>query len=164
MQKKSGESWFSRLYLWSAKTKFTMGILFAYCVFAYLVCGMLSGTEGVAVGFFMALQMVLACFFIGIAQQLLIPNSDFTKPRCALWVVTGTIILAVSALVFRWFAQMPGWCLVMFTFCNVFVMIAMVYSLHLELRHETKILNRQLERFQKNAVDGMVKSDVCNTH
>lgn len=154
MLKKLNESWFPRLYLWAAKAKFPMGLLFAYCVFAYLILGALSGIDGIGVGFFMALQMVFACFFVGVLQQLVIPENNFTKPRYILWVISGTAIITAFALIFKWFEEMPGWCLFLFIFFVILALLALVYSYYLELKQETKLLNSQLEKFQKTITKG----------
>lgn len=148
MQKQFNETGFAKLYLWTAKAKFTMGIFFVAFVLAYLFFGFITEGTTASLGFFTAVQMMFACFFIGIAQQLILPTDKLTKPRCILWIAVGVAITFVFSLVFGWFAGFPLWCGIAFIVVLTMGMVAMILSCYLELHRETKLLNKQLVQFQ----------------
>lgn len=142
-------SGFARLYLWTAKAKYTMGIFFVAFVFVYLLFGLISEGPAVTLDFFTAVQMVFACFFIGILQQAILPVEKLSRSRCILWVASGVAVTLVFSLVFKWFAQFPLWCFIVFTVFIAIGMVAMIAGYYLELHRETKRLNRSLEQYQK---------------
>lgn len=147
MKTKFSESSFARLYLWVSKAKFSMGILFVAFTLLYLFLGIINGVD-VSIDLFSALQMVFACFFIGIAQQLILPKGKLSSFRCALFVVCGGLVTLAFGLGFGWFVQFPSWCMPSFILIMALGMIAMVVSDYLELHRETKLLNRKLAQFQ----------------
>ncbi len=147
MNHKFEDTGFARFYLWTAKAKYTMGILYLAFTLVYLFFGFITDSPAV-LDFFTAIQMMFACFFIGIAQQLLAPQRSLTKARCLLWVAVSTLITLSFSLVFRWFSAFPLWCFVVFLVVLIIGMIALLLGYYIELRRETQALNRQLEKFQ----------------
>ena len=142
------ESTLAKLYLWAAEAKLTMGILFVVFVMVYLLLGFVTKTEGTAIDFFRALQMVLACFFIGILQQLILHDKSLTKPRCTLCIFSGVFITLAFCFVFSWFAQFPYWCFLAFIAIITICLVMLLVSRYLELHRETKLLNVGLAEFQ----------------
>ena len=140
---------FARLYVWVARAKYTMGIFYVLFVFVYLLFGLISEGPAVTLNLFTAIQMGCACFLIGFAQQGIAPKEKLTKVRCLLWVLTGVVIAVAFSLAFGWFAAFPLWCPILFFVFLVLSMTAMLLSSFLELHRETRVLNRQLGRFQK---------------
>ncbi len=144
------DSGFARLFLWIAKAKFTMGILSMAFVLVYLFFGFITADPPITLGLFTGIQMLFAGFFIGIAQQAILPVEKLSMPRCILWVAAGLLITLGFSLGFGWFQPFPAWCLPVFLIVLTLGMIAMVISNYLELHRETKVLNRQLAQFQSN--------------
>lgn len=145
---------FARLYLWSAKAKYTMGILFLVFVLAYLLFGIISEEPNHLLDFFTAIQMMFACFFIGIAQQCVVPKEKLTKSRGTLWIIISVLITLSFNLVFGWFSTFPPWCVILFLTLLVMGMAALLLGHYIELHRETRALNRQLEKFQKQGKRG----------
>lgn len=143
-------SGFARLYTWITKAKFTMGVFFTMHVIFFLFFGLVINGTTVLLDFFTALEMLFACFFIGLLQQAVILPEKFTRVRCALWVVSGTFITLLFGLVFRWFRLFPAWCFPVFITFEVIGMLFMILSYYLELHRETKYLNRKLDQFRNN--------------
>lgn len=141
-------SGFAHLYTWMAKAKYTMGIFFVVYVVLYLFFGILIKGVNFSLDFLTAIQMVFACLFIGILQQVIIPSNKVSTKRCAIWVASGAIITILFELTFKWFKLLPDWCFPVFTIVIVLAMLMVVLGDYLELRRETKDLNRKLERFQ----------------
>ncbi len=151
MSKNSFEnSGFAGLYRWITKAKFTMGIFFTMHGMLFLFLGLIINGTTVSLDFFTALEMLFACFFIGLLQQAVIPQEKFTRVRCALWVVSGTLITLLFGLVFQWFRLFPAWCFPVFIAFEVIGMLFMILSYYLELHRETKYLNRKLDQFRNS--------------
>lgn len=148
MKTRFSDSGFARLYLWISKAKFTMGIFFMAFALVYLFFGFITEDPPITLGLFPAIQMLFAAFFVGIAQQAILPVDKLSVPRGILWVAAGLLITLGFSLGFGWFALFPAWCLPVFLFVLTLGMIAMIISHCLELRRETKLLNRQLAQFQ----------------
>ncbi|MDL2324272.1 hypothetical protein LJC61_03860 [Ruminococcaceae bacterium OttesenSCG-928-A16] len=142
-------SGFAKLYLWTTKAKYTMGIFFVAFVMFYLLFGLISDGPAISLDFFTAIQMVFACFFIGIAQQVILPVEKLNRTRCVLWVASGVLITLAFGLGFGWFRHFPRWCFIVFLLIMAAAMMAMILSYYLELHRETKRLNRGLTAFQK---------------
>lgn len=142
---------FARLYLWTTKAKYCMGILFLAFVLTYLLFGLLKEGSKVTLDFFTAVEMMFACFFIGIAQQAILPKDKLTKERGVIWVALGLVITLVFSFVFGWFSAFPLWCAIVFCAVLVIGMIALILSSYLDLYRDTKILNQQLRKFQSQA-------------
>jgi len=127
-----------------------MGLFFVYFVFMYLLLGLISEGPAVTLDFFTAVEMVFAAFFVGVAQQILLPGGDgITKVRSFLWILSGTLITFIFSTVFRWFHKFPLWCFIVFIVLTAWGIGAMIYRYYLQLQRETKRLNQQLEQFQK---------------
>lgn len=139
---------FARLYTWITKAKFTMGIFFTLHVILFLFFGLIVNEATVSLEFFPAFEMLIACFFIGILQQAIIPSEKFTRVRCALWIVSGALTTLLFGLVFQWFRLFPAWCFPVFITFEVIGMLFMILSYHLELNRETKYLNLKLNQFR----------------
>ncbi|MDL2225047.1 DUF3021 family protein [Eubacteriales bacterium OttesenSCG-928-M02] len=150
-EKKWTNSGFARLFLWTVKAKYTMGIFYVVFVLLYLLFGLISEGPVVMLDLFTAIQMVFACFFIGILQQAILPVEKLSRPRGILWVVSGVVVTLLFSLGFGWFAQFPVWCFVLFVAFMALGMAAMIIGYYLELHKETKRLNRSLERFQNQS-------------
>jgi hypothetical protein len=149
MHDKIKNSGLARLYLWVTKAKYTMGIFFVGFVIVYLFFGLVSGGALVTLDFFTAVEMVFACFFIGLSQQIIIPLDRLNRSRCALWILSGELITLVFSLVFRWFERFPLWCFISYMIFIALGMGAVILGYYLELSRETQRLNRGLEQFQK---------------
>ncbi|MDL2218612.1 hypothetical protein LJC27_08155 [Christensenellaceae bacterium OttesenSCG-928-M15] len=149
MRNKFENTGFARLYLWTTKAKYTMGMFFLVFVLAYLLFGLINGGPAVTLDFFTAVQMMFASFFIGIAQQAIIPGDKLTKARCAWWIVTGVCTTLAFSLLFGWFSPFPPWCAAVFFAVLIVGMLAMILGYFIELRRETRVLNQRLAQFQK---------------
>lgn len=149
MNNNFSNSGFARLYLWTAKAKYTMGIFFLAFVLLYLFLGLIAVETAVTLDLLTAIEMMFVGFFIGLLQQAIIPKDKLSRPRCALWIVSGTLIALVFSLVFRWFDSFPLWCFFSFLLLPAVGMGALILAYYLDLNRETKLLNRELERFQK---------------
>ena len=114
-----------------------------------MIFGMIGEEPDHLLDFFTAIQMMFACFFIGIAQQGIVPMEKLTKSRGALWIAIGTLIALSFSLVFGWFSAFPSWCLVLFLVLLSMAMAALLLGHYIELHRETRALNRQLEKFQR---------------
>ena len=139
----------ARLYLWVTKAKYTMGIFFVAFVVVYLFFGLVSERALVTLDFFTALEMIFACFFIGLLQQIIIPMDRLNRSRCALWIVSGVLIALIFSLFFGWFEGFPLWCFILFVIFIAMGMGAVILGYYLDLNRETQRLNRGLEQFQK---------------
>ncbi len=148
MPDKFKDSRFALLYVWMSKAKLTMGILFVVFVVFYLFFGLVSARSPVTLGFFTAFEMLFACFFIGIAQQALVPADKLTKGRCLLWLASGGSITLLFSLLFGWFTVFPSWCIYVFMSVVMLGMGGMILSYYLQLAHETRSLNRRLGQYQ----------------
>lgn len=145
---------FARLYLWTTKAKYTMGMFFLAFVLVYLLFGLIGGHEN-TLDLFTAIQMMFACFLIGIAQQAILPKDKLSKARCAWWVVAGALITLAFSLLFGWFSTFPLWCAIVFFAVLVMGMFAMILGYFIELHRETQVLNRRLAEFQRQAMNGV---------
>lgn len=143
------DSGFAGLYLWTAKAKYTMGIFFLMFVLVYLIFGMIGEGPSHLLDFFTAIQMMFACFFIGIAQQGIVPKEKLTKARGVLWIIVSVLITLSFSLIFGWFSAFPSWCLILFLVLLSMGMAALLLGHYIELHRETQTLNRQLEKFQR---------------
>ena len=152
MKEKFGDTGFARLYLWTAKAKYTMGIFYLAYTLVYLILSAIASESKVALDLFTAIEMMFCCFFIGLAQQGIVPLDKLTKPRCAVWAGTGLLITMGFSLVFGWFSPFPPWCFILFLIMVAMGMLALLLGSFIELYWETKILNRQLERFQNKPI------------
>jgi len=141
-------SGFARLFAWITKAKFTSGIFFMMHVILFLFFGLITNGTKVSLDFYTAFEMLIACFFIGLLQQAVIPQEKFTRVRCALWIVSVTFITLLFGLVFQWFRLFPAWCFPVFIVSEVIGMLFMILSYYLELNRETKYLNRKLDQFR----------------
>ena len=149
MRDKFENSGFARLYLWSAKAKYTMGMFFLIVVILYLFLGFICEGPAVTLDFFTALQMAGICLFIGFSQQGIVPNEKLTKSRCVLWIGLNTLVTLTCSFLFRWFAAFPAWCFIVFLAVVVVGMAGVLLGHFFELHRETQRLNRQLEKFQR---------------
>ncbi|MDL2318643.1 hypothetical protein LJC74_06165 [Eubacteriales bacterium OttesenSCG-928-A19] len=143
------DSKFARVYVWMAKAKYTMGILFVAFVFVYLFFGWISEGPMVTLDLFTSVQMLIACFLIGVLQQAILPAAKLSRVRGICWVLSGVLITLVFSLVFGWFDQLPLWCFIVFVVFIAIGMAAMIVGYYLELHRETKRLNRGLEQFRR---------------
>lgn len=153
MRSKFEDTGFARVYLWTAKAKYTMGILYLACTLVYLFFGAVSKGEKSTLDFFTAIEMMFCCFFIGIAQQGIVPMDKLTKPRCAVWIAAGFFISLAFSLLSGWFSAFPLWCLILFHALLALSMAALLLGHFIELHRETKILNQQLEKYQSRSID-----------
>lgn len=141
---------FAHFYLWATKAKYTMGLFFAFYVILYLFLGLIAVPKDIQLDFWTAFEMMFACFFIGVAQQVILPVEKLSRGRCLLWMAAGALITLAFSLIFQWFVLFPLWCFVVFVAMFVLGTGAMLISYYLELYQETRKLNKQLEQFQKN--------------
>lgn len=151
MQEKLKNSRFALLYLWMAKAKYTMGIFYVFIIFFYLFFGAISVPETVTLDLPTSIEMLFACFFIGLMQQIIMRPEKLTVSRCLLWIGSGALITIVFSLGFNWFNGFPSWCLPLFWICMIIAMAAVLLNLYFELHNETRRLNKQLEHFQHKA-------------
>ncbi|MEL7610380.1 MAG: hypothetical protein AAGU74_12885 [Bacillota bacterium] len=165
MQQEIPQSRYTRFYVWMVKAKTTMGLLFTAFVFIYLLFGFVREGSTATLDLITALEMVFACFFIGLGQQIVLPSEKLTRMRCALWILIGMVVTLAFSLVFNWFALFPPWCVFLYTVFIAFGMLAMIVNNHLELGRETRRLNRLLEQFQKrNSPDKSTESETGETN
>lgn len=150
MKTQFSDSGYGKFFLWVSKAKFTMGVFYVAYTMVYLFFGLLAQGPSIALGLLPAIEMLLACFLIGIAQQIILPVDKLNKTRCVLWVAVGFVITLGFSLGFGWFKQFPGWCLPVFILVLVLGMAAATVSYYLELHRETRLLNRKLQQFQNN--------------
>lgn len=143
-------SGYARLFAWMSKAKFTMGLFFAVYVVLFLLFGFLNEGTTITLDFFTALEMIIACFLIGVLQQFILPVDKQNNVRKALWVISGAFITLLFGLVFQWFKAFPLWCFPAFVAVIVIGMLGVILNDHLELHNETKQLNRKLAQFQSN--------------
>lgn len=148
MQETFKHSRFALLYLWISKAKYTMGIFYVAFVLLYLLFGTVHLREQATLDLLTSIEMLFACFFIGLAQQAIAPVNRLTVRRSLLWLACGASITLAFTLIFGWFAAFPPWCLILFVFCVVLGMLALLVSHYLELFYETRRLNQRLESFQ----------------
>lgn len=141
-------SGYARLFAWVAKAKFTMGLFFAVYVVLFLLLGLLIEGTAVTLDFFTALEMMIACFLIGVLQQFILPMDKHNQVRKTLWVVSGAFVTLLFGLVFQWFKAFPVWCFPAFVAAILIGLLLVILSDHLELHNETKQLNRNLAQFQ----------------
>lgn len=150
MQEKFMNSGFARLYLWATKAKYTMGIFYIAFVFFYLLLGFISKGPAATLDFFTAFQMIFVCFAIGLLQQAILPAGKLSRTRCIAWMASGTAVTLLSGLLFRWFAQFPLWCAIVFPIVVLLGMGAIIVGYYIELHRETKALNHQLKQYQES--------------
>ena len=141
-------SGYAQLYTWITKAKLTMGVFFTMHVIIFLFFDLIFNGTTVSLDFFTALEMLFACFFIGLLQQAVIPPEKFTRIRCALWIISGASVTLLFGLVFQWFKLFPAWCFPAFIAFEIIGMLFMILSYYLELHRETKYLNRKLDQFR----------------
>lgn len=141
-------SGFARLYVWTAKAKYTMGIFFLAYVLLYLFLGFIGVEADITLDLRTAIEMLFACFAIGLLQQAIIPVEKLSRSRCTLWIVSGILVTLIFSLVFGWFLDFPLWCFVLFLLLLALGMGALILAYYLDLNHETKRLNRELKQFQ----------------
>ena len=146
------DSHFAKAYRWASKAKFTMGIFFVAFVFVYFILGFAVDGAGISLAPLTALQMVCTCFLIGVMKQFIIQANQFTKLRCSIWVFVSVGITIVSVWGFGWFRPFPIWCPIVFVLVMAIGMGAMILSHYLDLNRETKQLNQQLAKYQKQSV------------
>lgn len=139
------------LYLWFTKAKLTMGLFYVFFVVLYLFFGYMSEGPAITLDLLTSIEMIFACFFIGVAQQAFIPTDKLSRPRCIFWIISGTVITLGFSLFFGWFGHFPPWCFILFNILVPVGMGIMLISYYLELHQETKALNQQLLRFQGKA-------------
>ncbi len=146
---------FARLYLWTTKAKYTMGIFFVAFTLVYLLFGIIFKEPSIVLTFYTAVQMMFACYAIGLLQQIVLPVEKLSFTRCCIWVLSGVATTLMFNFVFGWYDFLPAWCFFTFLLVLAMGMIAMIAGYYLELHRETKFLNRSLEEYQKrNARDG----------
>lgn len=141
-------SGYARLFLWAAKAKYTMGLFFSVYVILFLLLGLLVEGTAITLGFFTALEMMAACFSIGILQRLFLLPDKRSRVRSALWVICGTSITVLFGFAFQWFKGFAAWCFPAFSAAILIGMLFVLLSDYLELQNETQQLNRKLAQFQ----------------
>lgn len=149
MLKALHKSPFARLYVWISKAKYTMGIFFVAFVFMYYFLGCLTDGLAFSLGIFPAIQMLFACFAIGIAQQLLLPDRSLSTGRLAAWLLISLAISLLFGLLFSWFDSI--WKLLLFQVIPIFGILAIALGYCWDLRRETRNLNSHLSDFQRQA-------------
>lgn len=145
------DSAFASLYAWTAKAKYTMGIFFLAYVLLYLFLGLIAVDSAVTLDLPTAIEMLFACFGIGLLQQAIIPMGKLSRPRCALWMVSGSLITLAFSLIFGWFTGFPLWCFILFLLLPTLGMGALILAYYIDLSRETQQLNEGLRRFQSGA-------------
>ncbi|MDL2287930.1 hypothetical protein LJC32_00935 [Oscillospiraceae bacterium OttesenSCG-928-F05] len=153
MYEKFYQSRFARLYLWFAEAKYTMGIFFVAYVFFFLLLGVVTRGPDITLDLWTSIEMMFACFFIGVIQQALLTLDKLSRTRSVLWIISGALITLVFSLTFGWFEDFPAWCFVVFHIVMALGMGAMILVYYIDLNKETRLLNAKLEQFQ-NAAPG----------
>ncbi len=150
MKPERSNHFFARMYLWMTKAKSTMGLFFTAFVFYYLFLGLLLSKPPIMLDFFVALEMVFACFFIGVLQQAVLPLEHIGKVRILIWTLGSTAITLVFSLFFGWFSPFPSWVFVLFLVFVIFSVMAMVLAYRFDLQRETSELNEKLAQYQNS--------------
>lgn len=139
---------FAKLYVWFAKVKEAMGLLFIAYVFFYLLLGIFAEPGFQRLDLFTAIQMAFAGFFIGMVRQAAIPSGILSKPRGTLFMLSGEVITVGFSLIFGWFENFPLWCALVFWGLMTAGYAAMILEYYFELHQQTALLNKKLEQFQ----------------
>ena len=157
MQKKS-KRYFAIVYVWMAKAKYTMAMLYIVFVYLYLLGNFTAAKQVVALDLPTSLEMMVTCLLIGMSQKLIVPLERLTVKRSLLWLVIGISLTAAANSIFQWFMLFPLWYNVLFIGIVGLGMVAMLVGYYFELQNETIQLNKQLEYFQssigRNRKDG----------
>lgn len=157
MQNKS-KRYFAIVYVWMAKAKYTMAMLYIVVVYLYLLGNFTVSKQAVALDLRTSLEMMVTCLLIGLSQKLIVPLERLTLKRSLLWLVIGICLTAAANFVFQWFMLFPLWYNILFIVVVGLGMMAMLLAYYFELQNETIQLNKQLEYFQssigKNRKDG----------
>lgn len=148
MQEKFINSHFALLYVWMAKAKYTMGLFFIVFVHMYLLFGWIHTGMQTTLDLITSLEMVIACFLIGVTQQIIVPRKHLTIKRAVVWILLGFAITLSFSIIFQWFAKFPAIYLQLFLSIVIIGMAAMILNYYFELIHETDKLNKQLVYFQ----------------
>lgn len=151
MKKKFENSGFAAMYIWMTAAKYTMGMFFVAYVVFYLALGYFSESGAKMLDFITAIQMIFACFFIGLAQQIIVPEGKLTRARSVLFILVGTALTTLFALGFSWLQAFPLWCTACFLLVTPFGIIALLVAYYIQLYRETRTLNEQLEHFQRSS-------------
>lgn len=153
MQEALHEKRWIRLYGWTVEAKSIMALYFVASVFLYLFFGMIhglnTGGEWLSLDIGTATQMLFASLLVGLLKQCLFPGHVFSLVRCLLWVFAGTLDVAIFALGFGWFSSFPIGYLILFICIMSLGMGMMLFTYFLNARCETRRLNLQLEKYQR---------------
>lgn len=142
---------FNRFYLWGADAKYRMGMYTAALVFFKAIVNALMGEFSVAS--LTMLEMLLASFAFACAETVIFPTGknwagEGSARRTALWAVLANVIYIGCSLVFHWFSGIPVWGGALLILILELGLLAMWYALWLEIRLDTKALNKGLHQFQ----------------
>lgn len=140
---------FNRFYLWGVNTKYRMGLYFSAAVFSKGLVNALLGSR--TVDTIILLEMLLSCFAFACAETALFPHGKtlpVEKKRVALWAVLANVIFIGCAWGLNWFPGIPLWGGLLLALFLEYGLAAMWYTLWLNAKRDTAVLNQGLRRFR----------------
>ena len=143
---------FVQLFLWTAKAKFTMSMFFMASVLIYLLLGAVNQGSSCSINLPVAIEMIIACFLIGILQQVFLPVGNTSFKGYVFWLVACMLLMLLFGGYFRWFIHFPLVYTVIFYVVFLMALLAMIVNICLEQYLETRRLNKQLEIYQNSDV------------
>ncbi|NLI21616.1 MAG: DUF4175 domain-containing protein [Clostridiales bacterium] len=148
------DGWFRKMYVWAMNVKLFMALYLIVMVFTLSVVALLSGRDSVRI--VNLLETLLTCMLVGVAQSLLLDDrADYAHGiffgRSVLWLALSTALSVGAALLFGWFAGLPGWTYIAFGAFMLFAFTLTLVGLKLEQDTETVRLNSDLRRFKAKA-------------
>lgn len=143
---------FIRFYGWGIAMKFHMSIYTLALVFCKGIVNALNGVF--AVDSLTMLEMLVVSMAVAIVESLLFPDrrdlsKDELKIRSVWWVLLCNLGFLGGAVVFSWFAGVPGWATVLLVFILECGIAAMWFGLHVALKQDTQALNEKLKTYQR---------------
>lgn len=141
---------FPRFYLWGLKMKYHMGIYTLAGVFFKAIINALGGQFSVDT--LTMLEMLVVCMLFAIAETVIFTDEKpfgTSRGRTILWAILANVAFLGGALGFGWFRGTPVWGGIVLTLILEGAIGSMLYGMHLERKWDTRNLNRNLQRFQK---------------
>ena len=143
-------SGFNRFYLWGLKMKYHMGLYTVAGVFFKAIFNALQGVYTVDI--LTMLQMLVVSMVFASAETAIFteehPFGD-SKGRMLLWAVLANAAFLGGAVGFGWFRGIPVWGGIVLIVILEGAMIAMWYAMWLERKWDTRNLNWNLKKFQR---------------
>ena len=145
-------SGFNRFYLWGVKMKYHMSIYTVAGIFFKAICNALQGVY--SVDSLTMLEMLVVSMVFASAETVIFPEGKElggSLRRTIVWAVLANALFLGGALGFGWFQGIPLWGGVVLVAFLEGAMVAMLYAMWLEKRWDTRNLNRNLQKFQRES-------------